>query len=100
MAKPKGRAPASVSERLDRLAQEALSVAKKAKRHRKSLAGDNFYANKMATLQTDATNAFSEDLGHMSAHGRYFTAQKTDVDAAQPGCRVVVEEFLRHAGSL
>jgi len=40
------------------------------------------------------------DLGHMSAHGRYFTAQKGDVDAAQVGCRVVVEEFLHHAGLL
>lgn len=37
------------------------------------------------------------NLGHMSAHGRYFTAQKTDVDATQAGCRIVVEEFLHHA---
>lgn len=37
------------------------------------------------------------DLGHMSAHGRFFTAQKGDVDKMQPGCRVVIEEFLHHA---
>jgi hypothetical protein len=251
MAKPKGGEPVPVSEQLDRLAQEALSVAKKARRHRKNLAGDNFYANKMATLRADATNALRQlaptsagdtsaiaelievvfssavdskkrvgasqelcynlrttwrstavlkedeglfplnllsqarrgylvsigrqmngaygmnwydaaavmmrrlveiaiiegfeakgidskikdtagnylqltdlvskaltepsfrlsrnakkalpglkDLGHMSAHGRYFSAQKSDVDAAQPGCRVVIEEFLRHAALL
>ncbi len=241
----------SGSERLERLAKEAVLVAKKAKRNRNPLNGDNFYANKMATLRADATNAFRDlaptsagdssaiaelmeavfspssqgrerakasqefiynlrttwrstaapreeeglfplnllaqakrgylvvvgrqmngaygmhwydaaavmmrrlieiaiieafeakgvatsiqdaagnylqlsdlvsralaepalplsrnakkalpslkDLGHKSAHGRYFTAQKSDVDAAEPGCRVLVEELLRHAALL
>lgn len=249
MAKP--ATPASASDRLDQLVRDAVAIAKKAKKHRKSLAGDNFYANKMATLRADATNAFRElaptsagdssaiaelieaifsskadnkdrvaasrelshnlrttwrstavakedeglfplsllaqakrgylvsigrqmngaygmnwydaaavmmrrlveitiieafeaknleakikdasgnylqltdlvsrtlaepslglsrnakkalpglkDLGHMSAHGRYFTAQKSDIDGVQPGCRVVVEEMLRHASLL
>jgi len=40
------------------------------------------------------------DIGHMSAHGRYFTAQKSDIDAVQPGCRIVIEEFLCHAKRL
>lgn len=40
------------------------------------------------------------DVGHMSAHGRFFTADKSDLDRVQPGCRVVVEEFLHHAGLL
>jgi len=244
-------APVSASERLDELVEEALSVAKKAKRNRKSLTGDNFYANKMATLRADATNTFKrltptsagdtsaiaelieaafspdgdrkqrlaagrelcynlrttwrttaapredqglfplnllaqtgrgylatigrqmngaygmawfdaaavmmrrlieisiieafeangveskikdaagnylqlsdlisralgepslrlsrnakkalpklKDIGHMSAHGRYFTAQQADLDEVQPGCRVVVEEFLKHANLL
>jgi hypothetical protein len=241
----------SASERLERLAREAIAVTKKAKRNKKSLSGDNFYANKLATLRADATNAFRDlaptsagdssaiaelleivfsptaearqraaasqelcynlrtiwrstvapkedeglfplsllakakrgylvsvgrqmngaygmswydaaavmmrrlveisiieafeargvagkikdaagnylqlselisnalaepsftlsrnakkalprlrDLGHMSAHGRYFTAQKGDVDALQSGFRIVVEEFLRHAALL
>lgn len=241
----------SASERLEQLAREAIVTAKKAKRHRKSLNGDNFYANKLATLRADATNAFRDlapttagdssaiaelleiafspiadararttavqelcynlrttwhsapapqedeglfplsllakanrgylvsvgrqmngaygmnwydaaavmmrrlveisiieafeakkvaakikdaagnylqlsdliakalaepsfnlsrnakkalpglrDLGHMSAHGRYFTAQKGDLDALQSGCRVVIEEFLHHAALL
>jgi hypothetical protein len=38
------------------------------------------------------------DIGHMSAHGRYFCARKEDLEAVKPGCRVVVEEFLHHAG--
>lgn len=238
----------SPSERLERLAKEAMGTAKKARRNRKSLSGDNFYANKLATLRADATNTFRDlsptsagdssaiaelietlfsptsasksrasafqelcynlrttwrsslapkedeglfplsllaranrgylvtvgrqmngaygmkwydaaavmmcrlveisiieafeakgieskikdtvgnyfplselirqaltepsiplsrnakkvlsglqDLGHMSAHGRYFTAQKADMDAARPGCRIVIEEFLHHA---
>lgn len=37
------------------------------------------------------------DVGHMSAHGRYFSARKDDLDALKPGCRVVIEEFLHHA---
>ena len=40
------------------------------------------------------------DLGHMSAHGRHFTAQVGDVDAVRQDFRVVLEEFLRHAGLL
>lgn len=37
------------------------------------------------------------DVGHMSAHGRYFTAQRSDVEKVRQGCRVVVEEFLHIA---
>lgn len=250
-AKAKKGGTLSASERLDGLANDAILVAKKAKRHKKSLDGDNFYANKLATLRADATNTFRDlaptsagdssaiaelmedvfstttagrarakavrelcynlrttwrsgaapkedeglfplsllaqankgylvsvgrqmngaygmkwydaaavmmrrlveisiieafeakgvansikdgsgnylqltgliskalnepsfnlsrnaktalpglrDLGHKSAHGRYFTAQKPDVDSAQPGCRIVVEEFLHHAALL
>jgi hypothetical protein len=41
-----------------------------------------------------------KDIGHMSAHGRYFTAQQSDLDDVQPGCRVVIEELLKHADLL
>ena len=51
---------------LERAVQQALAVAKKARRHRKSLAGDNFYANKLADLRADAANAF-RDLSSQSA---------------------------------
>lgn len=40
------------------------------------------------------------DVGHLSAHGRYFTADKSDIEKVRPGCRVVVEEFLRISGLL
>lgn len=56
----------SPSERLEQLAHDALDVAKKARRQRKSLAGDNFYGNKLATLRADATNEF-RSLGTASA---------------------------------
>ena len=40
------------------------------------------------------------DVGHMSAHGRYFLARKEDLEKVQQGCRIVVEEFLHHAALL
>jgi hypothetical protein len=50
----------SPSSILDGLAQEALGVARKARRHKKNLNGDNYYGNKLAQLRADATNTFSE----------------------------------------
>jgi hypothetical protein len=40
------------------------------------------------------------NLGHRSAHGRHFTAQAPDIQKVEDGVRVVVEEFLHHAGLL
>jgi len=37
------------------------------------------------------------NVGHMSAHSRRFTAQRSDIDRLREGCRVVVEEFLHLA---
>ena len=37
------------------------------------------------------------DVGHMSAHGRYYNARKGDIEKVRQGCRVVVEELLHHA---
>jgi hypothetical protein len=41
-----------------------------------------------------------KNLGHRSAHGRYFTALRTDIDKVEDGVRVVAEELLTHAGLL
>ena len=53
------------------MSQEALGVATKARRHKKNLGGVNYYADKMANLRADATNAFREvdekTLGDASA---------------------------------
>ncbi len=51
---------------LESLTSQALSVARKAKRHRQNLTNDNFYGNKLATLRADATNCF-RDLSSQSA---------------------------------
>lgn len=40
------------------------------------------------------------DVGHMSAHGRYFHATKDDIEKVSQGARVVIEEFLHHAALL
>jgi hypothetical protein len=40
------------------------------------------------------------DVGHMSAHGRYFHATKDDIDKVSQGARVVIEEFLHYASLL
>jgi acetate kinase len=38
------------------------------------------------------------NIGHRTAHGRHFTAQRTDIEKVEDGVRVVVQEFLTHAG--
>jgi hypothetical protein len=40
------------------------------------------------------------NVGHRTAHGRYFNAHSEDIEQVRDGCRVVVEEFLHHAGLL
>lgn len=40
------------------------------------------------------------DLGHSSAHGRYFMARREDLERLRDGCRVVIEEFLHLAALL
>lgn len=40
------------------------------------------------------------NIGHRSAHGRYFTAQKADIAKIEFGVKIVVEELLTHAGLL
>ena len=45
-------------EVLGELINRALITAKTARRHRQSLGGVNYYANKMADMRADATNAF------------------------------------------
>jgi len=52
------------------------------------------------TLSRNARRGLPQlrDVGHMSAHGRYFSARREDIDALRPACRVVVQEFLHHAG--
>lgn len=54
------------------------------------------------TLSRNAKKALPRlrDVGHRSAHGRYYTAKKEDIEAVRDGCRVVVEEMLHHAGLL
>ena len=37
------------------------------------------------------------DIGHLSAHGRYYLARGPDIEKVQLSCRVVIEEFLHHA---
>ncbi len=49
--------PASL---LQDLTQQALAVAKKARRNRKSLSGDNHYGNRFADLKSRATEAFEQ----------------------------------------
>ncbi len=50
----------SPPKQLERIVQEAIDVARKARKHRKNLGGDNFYANKLAELRADATNVFRQ----------------------------------------
>jgi hypothetical protein len=47
---------------LQDLTRQALDVAKKGRRHRKSLSGDNYYGNRFAELKSLATEAFEQLL--------------------------------------
>jgi hypothetical protein len=60
---PKAESPA---QELEALAKKAIDVARKARKHRKNLSGDNYYANKLAELRADAVNVF-RDLSNQSA---------------------------------
>jgi hypothetical protein len=47
-------------DQLKRWIKEAINVAKIAKRHRKSLSGENFYADKLFHLRADATRVYDK----------------------------------------
>jgi hypothetical protein len=63
---------------------------------------DKAMAETSWTLSRVTKNALPglRDLGHQSAHGRRFTAQKSDIDKLRAGVRTTVEEFLHLAGLL
>jgi hypothetical protein len=54
------------------------------------------------TLSRNAKKALPslKDIGHMSAHGRYYSARHEDLEAMRQDCRIVIEELLHHAGLL
>ena len=61
MAKSQAKVDSSGPEvTLQELAEDAVKVARVARRNRNSLTGTNFYAEKMASLRTDATVSFQE----------------------------------------
>ena len=59
-AKRKPPAAATPAQRLEELVQQALHVATKARKHKLSLGGANFYAEKLSDIRADATNSFRE----------------------------------------
>jgi hypothetical protein len=63
MPKSANAVPKSPADLLQLLSKQALEIAKKARKHRKSLAGDNHYGNKLASLRSDATNAYTDLVG-------------------------------------
>ncbi len=50
----------SASEQLESLVDESWTLVKKARKHHKSLCGDNFYAEKLASQRSHATNLYKE----------------------------------------
>ena len=62
---------AAPAERLQKIVEEAIKVARTARRNRSSLGGLNFYADKLAKLRTDATFVFQQledpSLGDISS---------------------------------
>lgn len=56
--------------------------------------------NKAWNLSRNTKRALPKlrDVGHLSAHSRRYTAQKSDIEKVQGECRVALEEFLHLAG--
>jgi predicted nucleotide-binding protein len=98
MAVPQVSVESSVSERLGQLVQEAIAVTKAAKRHKKGLRGDNFYADKFAALRAEATNAF-RDMAPTTAGDSSAIAELLDTvfsATAAAGERRTAAQELRH----
>jgi hypothetical protein len=91
--KPTVKAADTPQSQLNKLVNEAIDVAKTAKRHRKSLSGENFYGTKMFHLRADAASACSKlssgTAGDASALteqiGRVFSSDVTSKERAQAG---------------
>src|SRR5262245_61120084 len=75
--------PESAALVLEDLAKQAIEVAKKARRHHKSLSGDNFYGNKLVDLRLDAASAF-EELSEQSAGDTTALAELIEAIFAAP----------------
>lgn len=59
----------------------------------------NVLAEKKLNLSRNSRNYLPKlrDIGHLSAHNRFFAAKNTDVDKVQQPFRVAIEELLHHA---
>jgi hypothetical protein len=87
------------STTLDDLVKQALTMCRSARRHRKSLSGDNFYGNKLAKLRADATNAFAElsdtSVGDITASAELIEAVFSATTVANE--RIQAARELQHA---
>jgi len=102
VAKRRGAPDWSESSPVDRIVSmsvEAQDVARTAARNGQSLSGANFYADRMANLRTDATNAFREvdekSLGDASTLAELMTTVFSM--AAKPKDRAQAARDLKHA---
>ena len=84
---------------LDRLAKNAIAVAKKARKYYKGLGADNFYGNKLADLRADATNAFRELDSHSAGDASALAELIEEVFSTQtkPVERLTAARELSHA---
>ncbi len=88
-------------QRLQQTVDDAVVVARTARKHRASLKGLNFYADKLAKLRTDATVIFKElgepSVGDISAVAEMIEltfAPDTDVRKRVSVARELVHELL------
>jgi hypothetical protein len=81
--------PASESpiEKLGRLIQQAVALAKTARRNRVNLSGDNYYANKLAELRADATNIYRELAPVTAGDSSALAEMLEQVFAAKPSAK-------------
>jgi hypothetical protein len=87
-------------QRLQQIVDEAIVVARTARKNRASLNGMNFYADKLAKLRTDATLVFGElgepSVGDISAVAEMIQltfAPDTDIKKRVPVARELTHEL-------
>lgn len=88
----KASSPDTPSEHLESLINQSTKIVKTARRHKVNLSGDNYYANKLASLRADATNMYrnlppvtagdSSAIAELVGHVFHPDTRKKDRDTA------------------
>jgi hypothetical protein len=84
-------------DRIALLLSRAVEVVRKARKHKKSLVGNNFYANTLAELRADASNALHElTNGVVDSPGLARLVEACFSPSLEPAQRIEAKRALLH----